>query len=66
MQNNLKIIRKELGLTQAELAIKAGLSRFTVNQIENGKKEITSSTIKALVKATGVPANKIFFEFDVV
>ncbi|MFY9283091.1 MAG: helix-turn-helix transcriptional regulator [Miniphocaeibacter sp.] len=66
MKNRLKEIREELGLTQGELAEKANLSRYTINQIERGKDSVKSETIKALVMATGIPANKIFFDFDVV
>lgn len=66
MKNRLKEIREELGLTQGELAEKANLSRCTINQIERGKDSVKSETIKALVMATGIPANKIFFDFDVV
>ena len=66
MKNRLREIREKLGLTQAQLADKANLSRYTINQIEQGKDSIKSETIKSLVDATGVPANKIFFDLDVV
>ena len=66
MKNDLKQIRENLGLTQAELAKLSNLSRYTINKIENGTEVINSDTIKSLVLATGVPANKIFFDFDVV
>ena len=44
----LKIIREELGLTQAEFAEKIGLS--TTADIERGKPRITGSVVKELVK----------------
>lgn len=65
MKNNLKKIRKEMGISQQQLADKAKLSRHTILAIENGKEPIKSDTIKKLVEATNTPANKIFFDFDV-
>lgn len=66
MQNRLKIIRAELNITQKELADLSGLSRFTINQIENNQIVPNGDTIAKIVKATQVPANRIFFDFDVV
>lgn len=44
--NRLKEARSELGLTQAELALRIGVSRKTINTVENGV--FTPSTILAL------------------
>lgn len=66
MKNKLKEIRLEMGLTQQELADAAGLSRYTINQIESEKESVKSETVTALVRATGKPANEIFNDFDVV
>ena len=66
MNNCLKEIRKELNLTQQELADKANISRATIISIENQESPVKSDTIANIVKATGVPANRIFFDFDVV
>lgn len=66
MQNNLKKIRKGLGLTQEELANEAGLSRATIIAIENNTTVPDGVTIKKLVDATKKPANEIFFDLDVV
>ena len=46
LANNLKERRAELGLTQAELAERVGVTRKTVNTVENGV--FTPSTILAL------------------
>lgn len=46
---DLKSVRQQKGLTQAELAEKAGVSRKTVNTIENGV--FTPSVIVALLLA---------------
>jgi putative transcriptional regulator len=46
LNNRLKEIRAELGLTQAELAARVGVSRKTINTVENGV--FVPSTILAL------------------
>ena len=46
LANRLKDRRTELGLTQAELAERVGVTRKTVNTVENGV--FTPSTILAL------------------
>lgn len=35
--NRIRALREEAGLTQAELALRIGLTRQTVNALENGK-----------------------------
>ena len=66
MENRLTVLRAERKLTQEALANMAGISRTTLSEIENGKKTPEAGTIVKLVKALGVPANQIFFDFDVV
>ncbi len=36
LKNNLKVYRAKFSLTQEELAVKAGVTRKTINTIENG------------------------------
>jgi antitoxin HigA-1 len=52
-----EILREEfvrpLGLTQAELAAKLGVSRVAVNEIINGKRAVTPATAMRLGKAFG-------------
>jgi putative transcriptional regulator len=66
MKNRIKIIRAEQNLTQQALADKMGISRSALNMIENEKTVPDGNTIALLVKALGVPANRIFFGLDVV
>lgn len=56
----LKEVRAEAGLTQQELADRAGVSRKTVNTIEN--RVFTPSVLVALVlaKALAVPLDDLF------
>lgn len=46
MKNRLKILRATLGISQAELAEKIGVSRQTINAMEAGK--YAPSTVLAL------------------
>ena len=66
MKNRIKVIRAELNLTQEELSKKIGISRVTLNKIENGKIAPNGETIVRIVRALKRPANEIFFDFDVV
>ena len=66
MKNRIKEIRWEQRLTQEDLASKAGISRSSLAQIENEKVIPDGDTIVKLVSALKVPANKFFFDLDVV
>lgn len=59
--NRLKTLREDAGLTQAALAEKAGVSRKTINTIEN--RVFTPSTTLALTLAEvlGVSVHAIFY-----
>lgn len=50
----LKKLRKKAGLTQEELAEKAGVSNITISQWENGVYAPTMTRIKALAQALNV------------
>ena len=52
LSNQLKEARTELGLTQAELAERIGVSRKTINTVENGV--FVPSTILALKLAAAL------------
>lgn len=52
LDNNLKAARAELGLTQAELAVRVGVSRKTINTVENCV--FVPSTILALKLAAAL------------
>ena len=66
MENRIRVIRAERKITQGELARRSGISRSTLNMIENGKVVPDGKTIAKLVSALGVPANLIFFDLNVV
>ena len=60
LRNTLKVQRAVRDLTQAELALKAGVTRKTVNAIETGR--VVPSVLLALrlSRALGVPVETIF------
>jgi len=49
MADNLQMLRVRLGLTQNELAVKMGVSRHTVMNIESKKREMTWNNFLALI-----------------
>ena len=58
--NTLKLHRVEMGLTQAQLAERTGVTRKTINSVENGV--FTPSTILALkvARALQTPVDVLF------
>jgi len=59
--NGLKAARTRLGLTQADLAERVGVTRKTINTVENGV--FVPSTVLALrlAKALGEPVEQLFW-----
>ncbi|XZE17675.1 helix-turn-helix transcriptional regulator [Pirellulaceae bacterium SH449] len=64
LHNRLKEERERLQITQAQLAEKVGVSRKTINTVENGI--FIPSTVLALklAKAIGRPVERLFFLVD--
>lgn len=60
LRNRLKVLRAERDLTQAELARRVGVTRKTINTVENGV--FVPSTVLALElsRELGVPVEEIF------
>jgi transcriptional regulator with XRE-family HTH domain len=50
----LRELRDAAGLTQAQLAEKAGLHRQGIAKLENGEREPAWGTVRALARALGV------------
>lgn len=59
MKNNIKKIRTDMGLTQGALAAQSGISRQSLNAIENGHK------IPSLLNAANI-ANALKHKIDEV
>jgi putative transcriptional regulator len=61
LANGLKERRAELGLTQAELAERVGVTRKTVNTVENGVYTPSAMLAIKLAEALSVPVEKLFW-----
>ena len=60
MENVIRNRRKELGLSQEELAKKCGVSRQTVNAIENNKYAPTLALAFSLAKELQLTVDELF------
>ncbi len=60
MENTIRTKRKELGLSQEELAGKCGVSRQTINAIENNKYDPTLSLAFRLAKELQTTVDTLF------
>jgi putative transcriptional regulator len=61
LANRLKARRSELGLTQAELAEKVGVTRKTVNTVENGVFTPSSTLAIKLSQALEISVERLFW-----
>ncbi len=60
MRNRLKELRKSQKLTQDELANAVGVSRQTINAIENDKYNPTLELAIRLARYLGMPVEELF------
>ena len=59
--NNIRRLRFDRGeMTQAELALKVGVTRQTINAIEQNKYSPSLETAFRIAEALGVPINEAF------
>lgn len=59
--SNLKEVRTAAGLTQAELAERAGVSRKTINTVENGVFVPSTTLALLLARTLGVRVEDLFW-----
>jgi len=64
LANRLKERRGELGLTQAELAEKVGVTRKTVNTVENGVFTPSATLAIKLAASLGLTVEQLFWIED--
>lgn len=60
MENQIKTRRKELGLSQEELARRCGVTRQTINAIENDKYDPTLSLAFSLARELQCSVDGLF------
>jgi putative transcriptional regulator len=61
LANRLKERRAEVGLTQAELAERVGVTRKTVNTVENGVFTPSTTLAITLAVALGLTVEQLFW-----
>jgi putative transcriptional regulator len=64
LANRIKDKRSEAGLTQAELAERCGVTRKTVNTVENGVFSPSALLALKLARALSVPVEELFWLAD--
>ncbi|NEU32138.1 helix-turn-helix transcriptional regulator [bacterium LRH843] len=64
MENNIKIIRKSLNMTQEELANQCNVTRQTINAIENNKYDPTLSLAFNLARNLRTTVDVLFIFED--
>ena len=60
LKNRLREAREARGLTQAELAVAIGVSRKTINTVENGVFGPSTVIALKLAAALGEPVERLF------
>ena len=62
--NAMKSLRAEAGLTQAELALQVGVTRKTINTVENGVFIPSALLALKIARALGRPVENVFWIQD--
>ena len=60
MENHVRALRKELGLSQEELGKRCGVSRQTINAIENQKYDPSIPLAFQLARILGTTVDALF------
>ena len=60
MKNKIRQLRKSAGLRQEDLAVKLGVTRQTINAIENEKYSPTLELAMRLAKLLEIPVEELF------
>lgn len=60
MNNRIRVLRAEKRWSQAELAERIGVSRNSINAIENGRHDPSLPLAFRIAKAFGLPVDRVF------
>ena len=60
MENQIHVLRKQLGISQEDLARRCGVSRQTINAIENNKYDPTLALALHLAQVLGTTVDALF------
>lgn len=66
MENRIKELLEEKGMTSLELSRKTGLSRVSLSNIINNKQEASANTLKCIADGLGVAFWELFESRDEV
>lgn len=64
MNNRIRLLRTELGLTQADLAKAVNIARQSLNAIENERHDPSVTLAFAIARALGKPIDEVFIEAE--
>ena len=56
----IKVLRKDIGLSQEALALKAEVDRTYVTDVENGRRNVSVEILERLIKALNVSIAEFF------
>ena len=56
---NMKKIRLEKGMSQGDICSELGLDRAYISNVENGKQNLTLSTMEKVVRVLGVSVDQL-------
>jgi len=62
MKNRIRVLRAEKGWSQAELAEKVGVSRNSINAVENGKFDPSLPLAFRIVEVFGLKIEDVFLK----
>lgn len=62
MENQIRALRKERGISQEDLARRCGVSRQTINAIEKGDYNPTIKLCLAICRVLGKTLDELFWE----
>lgn len=62
MENKIRALRSEMGLSQEELARRCGVSRQTINAIEKGEYNPTINLCRSICKILDKTLDELFWE----
>lgn len=60
----IREVRRQAGVSQAELARRVGLDQSGVSRLERGKRPVTLPTLRAVARALGVPVTALLDDDD--
>ncbi|SEB94651.1 Helix-turn-helix [Pseudomonas marginalis] len=62
--DRLRDLRHQLSITQEGLALRCGLDRSYVGQVERGERNISLENIYRLAEGLGIPPSELLVELD--